>query len=246
MTSKFSNKFLIPEKFPEILHDYSREVIRYMPKDILDFSIQYFYYLEKGLPLNYIDGGSNNIPKLTINDDVKVSKETINSQGLTTNQNTQNMFYKQNEMNEIKELNMKNINEVKGRYAPIISEESRNSKRSDVSHGSGIIALSKNFVNDIYEEHERMMRESNKKKQGNRIMSGKSDRLDTFSNISGNTNDKNGVRNFVGNVMEVAMKFGLDDDGIDNNDKIGVENFVGSVIDEALKIALESEGKKDK
>ena len=64
MTSKFSNKYLIPEEFPNILHDYAREVVRYMPKDILDFSIQYFYYLEKGLKLNYIEGGSKDIPKI--------------------------------------------------------------------------------------------------------------------------------------------------------------------------------------
>ena len=54
MTSRFSNKFPIPEEFPEILHDFTREIIRYRPKDILDFSIQYFYYQEKLLPLNYI------------------------------------------------------------------------------------------------------------------------------------------------------------------------------------------------
>ena len=54
MSSKFSNKYPIPEKFPEILHDFSREVLRYMPKDILDFAIQYFYSLEINSPLNYI------------------------------------------------------------------------------------------------------------------------------------------------------------------------------------------------
>ena len=63
MSSKYSNKYPIPEKFPEILHDFSREVLRYMPKDILDFAVQYFYSLETSTPLNFIEGASKDIPK---------------------------------------------------------------------------------------------------------------------------------------------------------------------------------------
>ena len=84
MTSKFSNKYLIPEQFPKILHDYAREVVRYMPEDIFDFSIQYFYSLEKGLKLNYIQGGSKDIPKISENN--KLNNNSDLNISISTNQ----------------------------------------------------------------------------------------------------------------------------------------------------------------
>ena len=98
MTSKFSNKYLIPEKFPKILHDYAREVVRYMPEDIFDFSIQYFYSLEKGLKLNYIQGGSKDIPKISENNKLNANSDLNIS--VSTNPNTQNMFYNNNATKE--------------------------------------------------------------------------------------------------------------------------------------------------
>ena len=114
MSSKFSNKYPIPEKFPEILHDFSREVLRYMPKDILDFSVQYFYSLETGTPLNYIEGASKDIPKssepLSAKKDFK--RHDISTPSITTNQNTQNIFSnkvnKQIKEKKKKEMKLKN------------------------------------------------------------------------------------------------------------------------------------------
>ena len=132
MSSKFSNKFPIPEKFPEILHDYAREVVRYMPKDILDFSIQYFYSLDQNIPLNYMEGASKDLPKLSYaleqKEKSKENRETLSTPSLATNNNTQNMFYKQtdvsakkieNEIKEIKETNSSRVN------SPRLTEESK-------------------------------------------------------------------------------------------------------------------------
>ena len=203
MTSKFSNKFLIPEEFPQILHDYAREVVRYMPKDILDFSIQYFYYLEKGLKLNYIEGGSKDIPKISDVHELKIA-ESNNS--APTNPNTQKMFYNKNETNQ------NNNNEKKETLTPINSEESRNSKQSAVTNGSGIVSLSKNFVNKIYEKSQKIVRElkENEQNKGNIDDNRFNNTGDTFSNISGDDNDKTGVRSFVGNVMGDALKIALE------------------------------------
>ena len=154
MTSKFSNKYLIPEKFPKILHDYAREVVRYMPEDIFDFSIQYFYSLEKGLKLNYIQGGSKDIPKIYENNKLNANSDLNIS--VSTNPNTQNMFYNNN---ATKENNNKEKKEI---LTPINSDESRNSKLSAVTNGSGIVSLSKNFVNKICEQSQRLVRELKK------------------------------------------------------------------------------------
>ena len=200
MTSKFSNKYLIPEKFPKILHDYAREVVRYMPEDIFDFSIQYFYSLEKGLKLNYIQGGSKDIPKISENNKLNANSDLNIS--VSTNPNTQNMFYNNNATKE------NNNNIKKEILTPINSDESRNSKLSAVTNGSGIVSLSKNFVNKICEQSQRLVRELKK----NELYNAENDNNklnrteDSFSNISGDDNDKTGVRNFVGNVIGDALK----------------------------------------
>ena len=204
MTSKFSNKYLIPEQFPKILHDYAREVVRYMPEDIFDFSIQYFYSLEKGLKLNYIQGGSKDIPKISENN--KLNNNSDLNISISTNPNTQNMFYSNN---VTKENNNKEKKEI---LTPINSDESRNSKLSAVTNGSGIVSLSKNFVNKICEQSQRIVRELKKNELYN--VENDNNKLnrtgDTFSNISGDDNDKTGVRNFVGNIMGDALKTALE------------------------------------
>ena len=208
MSSKFSNKYPIPEKFPEILHDFSREVLRYMPKDILDFSIQYFYSLETNIPLNYTEGGSNKIPKISDTLDIKEKRNDLSTPSLTTNQNTQNVFFKQEEksgkkfedekenINEIKEVNTSKMN------SPLNTEEN---KESIQSGGSGVVKASINFVNDIFESSQQKIHNANlevKTGDENKYnMSGH-----TFSDISGKTEDKNTVRNFVGDVFGESKK----------------------------------------
>lgn len=210
MTSKFSNKFLIPEEFPNLLHDYAREVVRYMPKDILDFSIQYFYYLEKGSKLKYIEGGSKDIPKISETHELK-NADSDNS--APTNPNTQNILHNKNETKE------NNNNQKKETLTPINSEESRNSKQSAITNGSGVVSLSKNFVNKIYEQSQRIVRELKEKERNkeNNDDNKFNKTGDTFSNISGDDNDKTGVRRFVGNIMGDALKIALETIEKNNN-----------------------------
>ena len=210
MSSRFSNKYPIPEKFPEILHDFSREVLRYMPKDILDFSVQYFYSLEIGSPLNYIEGGSKNIPKSLDLEKKDLKRQDISTPSVTTNQNTQNIVFKQGEQSEkrkekerdeIKELKETNSSKMN---TPQLSEASR--PQSQQSHGSGVVSTSKRFVNDVLESSQLKVKESLKiyakkdqEKNDNENIYNRSGH--TFSDISGNSEDKNLVRSFVGEMF---------------------------------------------
>lgn len=230
MSSKFSNKYPIPEKFPEILHDFSREVVRYMPKDILDFSIQYFYYLEQNMPLNYIEGGSKALPKISFSleqkEKSKESRENLSTPSLTTNSNTQNMFYKQNE-HSVKKVEIdKEIKEIKETISskvnsPLVTEESKH--ESNNTNGSGVVGLSKNFVGNLFNNYQKKLKEALISEKGigsdnERIIDveNKGDKFNksgiTFSNISGNSSTKNGVRNFVGGVFDESKKNALDKD----------------------------------
>ena len=230
MSSKFSNKYPIPQKFPEILQDFSREIVRYMPKDILDFSIQYFYYLEQNMPLNYIEGGSKDLPKLSLSleqkEKSKENRETLSSPTLTTNSNTENMFYKQNE-HSIKKVEInKEINEIKETISskvnsPLVTEESKN--ESNNTNGSGVVGLSKNFVGNLFHNCQRNIKDTLILEKGigsnnERItdVENKGDKFNkteaTFNNISGNSSTKNGVRNFVGGVFNESKKNALDNE----------------------------------
>lgn len=48
MASKYRKKFSLPENFYPILEEYSREVLRDQPQDIVEFSYLYFKALEEG------------------------------------------------------------------------------------------------------------------------------------------------------------------------------------------------------
>jgi hypothetical protein len=48
MASKYLQKFPVPDGFQELLADFTREVLRAQPKNILEFAAHYFEGLEKG------------------------------------------------------------------------------------------------------------------------------------------------------------------------------------------------------
>ena len=150
MASLFSKKYPIPDNFPQILHDYAKEIVRNRPKDILDFSVKYFYSLENNIKLNTND---DNLTK-----DIKENDNQKQDPIITNNDNNK----KDNENNETE--------------------------------------------NNVFnEDHLKILEKINELDQKN--ISDKDE--DTFSNISGTSNDKIGVKNFVGNIMDESKKCAL-------------------------------------
>lgn len=54
MSSKFAKQYQVPPEFPDILKDFTREVLRSQPENINEFAAKYFECLASGLPA---DGG---------------------------------------------------------------------------------------------------------------------------------------------------------------------------------------------
>ena len=54
MSSKYNKKHYVPEDFQQILSNFSKTIILYKPKDIIDFAISYFISLERNVPLDKI------------------------------------------------------------------------------------------------------------------------------------------------------------------------------------------------
>ena len=201
MTSKNLEENNIHEKLAEIIHNFTREIILNKPKDILDFSIKYFYSLEKRIPFSYnpnllepLESNNNSEKKDLIQDNKKLNKESDSIHPL---------FY------------IQNINQ--GINNPINSEESRNSNQTN---GRGNEYFSKNVVNEIIEE-DIINKESNyhkeaflnEKNENNYIPDKNEEEFnktgETFNNISGGTEDKDEIRNFIGNIMDIAIKSSL-------------------------------------
>ena len=59
MASKYLKKFPVPENFPEILHDFAREILRDQPADIVDYGHEYFKAKDEGLDFDYKNKGKN-------------------------------------------------------------------------------------------------------------------------------------------------------------------------------------------
>lgn len=55
MASKYLQKFPIPEGFPEVLHDLSREILREQPRDIVAFCAKYFRCKADGVAFDWED-----------------------------------------------------------------------------------------------------------------------------------------------------------------------------------------------
>ena len=59
MASKYIQKFPVPQNFPEILHDLSKEILRNQPEDIIEFCALYFKCAQEGLVMDYHKKGKN-------------------------------------------------------------------------------------------------------------------------------------------------------------------------------------------
>ena len=73
MSSKYIKKYSIPPGFQSLLSEFTKEILRNQPKDIVDFAVEYFKCLQQGLILDYPHRGQNipcdfkpSIPKIII------------------------------------------------------------------------------------------------------------------------------------------------------------------------------------
>ena len=59
MSSKYIKKYEIPVGFQDLLSEFTKEILRNQPKDIIDFGVEYFKCLQQGLILDYAHKGEN-------------------------------------------------------------------------------------------------------------------------------------------------------------------------------------------
>ena len=59
MSSKNIKKYTIPPGFQDLLSEFTKEILRNQPEDIVDFGVEYFKCLQQGLILDYAYKGVN-------------------------------------------------------------------------------------------------------------------------------------------------------------------------------------------
>jgi hypothetical protein len=59
MSSKYIKKHPIPKGFEELLTEFTKEILRNQPLDIIDFGYEYIICLQESLLLDYEKRGQN-------------------------------------------------------------------------------------------------------------------------------------------------------------------------------------------
>ncbi len=59
MASKYLQKYPVPEDFPDLLHDFARDVLRDQPENIYEYGALYFKAMYMGQPFDYGNKGKN-------------------------------------------------------------------------------------------------------------------------------------------------------------------------------------------
>lgn len=192
MTSRFSNKFPIPEGFPEILHDFAKEVVRYQPNDIFDFAIQYFNSIEIERPLNYIPGGSANIERKEekINDE-NINEENIKEENINEENNDESA------KDFVDDIFKKSMNFVKNSQENF-KEEEENIEENNLNEQENLVLESEN--NERLNDENIAFGKTIMNTQGSDSRS--NSRLYSASSISNNSELRKTAHQFIGDLIK--------------------------------------------
>jgi len=154
MSSKFSNKYFIQEEFQKILNNFTKAIIFYKPKDIIDFAVNYFISLERKVPLDQIleQQKLKNIQKTdsTLNNEKNLSsEEKVN---LDEAYNKDNLEESENEYSEVKipmTDEFKSFLQIKG----INTDKIQDKEETDNSATDSDRKHVKNFIDDLFNNY---------------------------------------------------------------------------------------------
>ena len=151
MSSKFSNKYFIQEEFQKILNNFTRAIIFYKPKDIIDFAVNYFISLERKVPLDQIleQQKLRNIQKTdsTLNNEKNLLGE--GKVDLDETNNKDNLEESENEYSEVKipmTDELKSFLQIKG----INTDKIQDKEETDNSATDSDRKHVKNFIDDLF------------------------------------------------------------------------------------------------
>ena len=171
MKLKFLGKNQISDEFGTILKNYTKEIIRHQPKDIIDFSYQYFYCLEKKIPLMSTIETQINTEMSSKNILNTNQKEIIN----TINEPPDNNITSDNKIN-------KNSKTVTPNNNSEIGNDNDNDDNNNLEESPIKVPISK--------EMEEIIKKTEKKRP-----------VSSFSGLSENDEAKKGIKDFISDLF---------------------------------------------
>ena len=178
------------EEFSKILYDFTHSILYYQPKDILDFSIKYFARLENQNPLSSTSGTHINTALSNIN---KIEENSSIKQPDTLMKNK----YSNNDYDDKKNTPNNNIEEDLDEVKIPISKEMEELIKKNDTKKKGDKGLRPNIL--LSEEFLKELEEKNKND-----IEGKT--LSAFSGISATESQKQGVKDFVSDILFQSKK----------------------------------------
>ena len=126
-------------QYPETLESFNKERERYHPKDLIDFSIEYFKALQNGIPLKYKD--LSGLEKFEINpeDEEIIKRLGISDEDLNRVKNRRKILTEEELLNK--------FNEQIAYYSQIIESSSDNKLNEQEMHN--YLKFKKNTFKDI-------------------------------------------------------------------------------------------------
>ena len=162
MSSKYIKKYSIPPGFQSLLSEFTKEILRNQPKDIVDFAVEYFKCLQQGLILDYPHRGQNipcdfkpSIPKIppllknqsNVIDYQKSEEKKVEKKGEIKEEKKEEI---KEEKKEVKKLELESLNN-----AP---QEQKEKKSSVIPTLSSDKAKNNLYVNCIdFDEKEQVL-----------------------------------------------------------------------------------------
>ena len=134
MSSKYIKKYDIPPGFQDLLSEFTKEILRNQPKDIIDFGVEYFKCLQQGLILDYAQKGEN-IPcdfKPTVPKIPRSLKNLNNDMIETLDIQKEEGKYEQDEKEQIEQIEQKEeVKPVEQKGSSEVIEEEKRSIEKD-------------------------------------------------------------------------------------------------------------------
>lgn len=154
MSSKYIKKYDIPPGFQDLLSEFTKEILRNQPKDIIDFGVEYFKCLQQGLILDYAQKGENipcdfkpTVPKIprSLKNDMIEGLDIQKEEGKYEREENQGLVAENKPEKEI--THEKEEKEEKGEIKPVeqkgLSEAIEEEKRSIEKDKETISSVSK-------------------------------------------------------------------------------------------------------
>ena len=153
MYSKYTKNYEIKKDFEKVFSNFTKAILFYKPKDIIDFAISYFTSLEKKIPLEQILNNQKNL-NTSKNDSTLYNEQNIEDEKNKNSDDTNSYYnFEDNDSKEsndkiplTKDLEELIINKDIGNKNKIV----KNDTKEEIPKNDSQINTVKDFISELF------------------------------------------------------------------------------------------------